>query len=238
MAKIFAKNGFFCALEKHYTATQINDLMGDLVADAENSGKPAHEYVQRVFPSIGTKDTLAELKMLRHTTFGAEHTYGINIDVPNGYAPQLIDRIGEVRGIFPEAFIIAGTVVTPDICQDLINVGANAVRVGLGSGSACFVGDTLVKTKTGDKKIRDISIGDEVLTHTGQYQRVINKFEFNDNNKVMDINGITCTPDHPFAVVLKEDIEYITEKNLLQYIHWVKAKDLDPEKCVLISIDN
>ena len=146
MAKIFAKNGFFCALEKHYDAKQINELYIDLVEDAVHSGLPAHEYTQRIFPSIGVKESLANISTLKFYTFGDEHIHGINIDVPNGYVPQLIDRVKAVRDIFPSAFIIAGNVVTPDICQDLINAGANGVKVGIGSGGMCI---TRLKTGVG-----------------------------------------------------------------------------------------
>lgn len=142
VAKILARNGFFCAMEKHCTADQLKTLFGDLEKQAAIDGVLTINYLNKVFPSIGVKeplDTLAELGASAYF-----YVNGVNIDVPNGYCPQLVDRVKEVKNMFPSAFIIAGTVVTPDICQDLVNAGANAVRVGIGSGQFC-----LTRLKTG-----------------------------------------------------------------------------------------
>ena len=40
---------------------------------------------------------------------------------------------------------------------------------------SCLEGNTWIKTKFGAKKIKDIEIGDEVLTHRGNYKKVTNK---------------------------------------------------------------
>jgi len=68
----------------------------------------------------------------------------------------------------------------------------------------CFVGDTLVKTATGFKKIKDVTVGEEVLTHLNSYKRVEEKKEFIDKKEIIEIeteNGIIeVTPEHPFLV--------------------------------------
>lgn len=134
-AKIFVSNGFFCALEKHIDIEQIRNLYAELEILEEKNGEKFGEYIQRIFPSIGIKESTDDLKELERTHYS--YVRGVNIDVPNGYCPKLLDRVKEIRNIFPSSFIIAGTVVTPDMCQDLINAGANAVRVGIGSGQFC-----------------------------------------------------------------------------------------------------
>ena len=146
MAKIFAKNGFFCALEKHIEVQPLVNLYWDLMSMCPEM--PEY-YMQRVFPSIGIRESTEHLRNLKNILDHAArplHVCGVNIDVPNGYVPQLIDRVKEMREIFPDAFVIAGTVVTPDICQDLINAGANAARVGIGGGAMCI---TRLKTGVG-----------------------------------------------------------------------------------------
>lgn len=142
MAEIFAKNGFFCALEKHISVDEIARLLEKLVKSAESENEALQLYSQRVFPSIGIRESMDNLRLLSDMCGG--YVRGINIDVPNGYVPQLIERVKEVRELFPNAFVIAGTVVTPDICQDLINAGATAIRTGIGSGAQC-----LTRLKTG-----------------------------------------------------------------------------------------
>lgn len=68
----------------------------------------------------------------------------------------------------------------------------------------CFTAGTLINTKTGFKKIEDVVIGDEVLTHMNQYKKVLNvgKKPVNDFIKVkgLGIDEIICTPNHPFYV--------------------------------------
>ena len=43
-------------------------------------------------------------------------------------------------------------------------------------GFPCFTGDTLVLTDDGYKNIKDIKIGDYVLDHTNQYNKVKKRF--------------------------------------------------------------
>lgn len=230
MAKIAALNGYMCALEKHTSLKDICDLFDELECLAEKEQQDKTYYTQRVCPSIGIKESTDNLKELskRH------HVTVVCIDVPNGYIPNLIKRIKEIRDIFPTSLIIAGNVVTPDITQDIIMAGANVVKCGIGNG--CFRGDMKVLTENGLKKIQDIDIGDKVLTHTGSYEKVINKFEFSSHKKIIDINGIKCTPNHKFYVVKIEDIDKITDDNYQEFCIWIKAEDLDCKKYKLIKI--
>lgn len=74
----------------------------------------------------------------------------------------------------------------------------------------CFIEGTKVFTNTGYKNIEDISIGEQVLTHTGKYQRVHNtlKREYKGTvNRFSDsalINDIIVTPEHPFYTKTNE----------------------------------
>lgn len=64
----------------------------------------------------------------------------------------------------------------------------------------CFIGDTLIKTNEGYKKIKDIKTGDYVLTRKG-YKKVLNWYDNGFKEvKTYNINGnkITCTEDHKF----------------------------------------
>lgn len=69
--------------------------------------------------------------------------------------------------------------------------------------TACFSSDTLVKVKSkekvSDKSIKDIEVGDKVLTHLG-WRKVLNPVEqyFKDDfYRFKTKNGeFTCTPDH------------------------------------------
>lgn len=140
MAKIAAKRGFMCALEKHLKMSDILNLYDELEDDALREQLPTATYVQptfaytqRIMPTIGIKEDLALLEVLQY-----EHDVRcVCIDVPNGYVPKFIERVKEVRKICPDALVFAGNVVTGDICQDIILAGGNVAKVGIGPGSGC-----------------------------------------------------------------------------------------------------
>lgn len=74
---------------------------------------------------------------------------------------------------------------------------------------SCFTEDTEVQTLDGMKKIKDIKVGDKVLTHTGKYQDVLQTFENDYNGEMIEINGVKSTPNHPYLVKLPNgDIEW------------------------------
>lgn len=61
----------------------------------------------------------------------------IVIDVANGYMNPFYDFIKKVRDEIPNAFILAGTVTTPEATQRIIESGADLARVGIGTGAVC-----------------------------------------------------------------------------------------------------
>lgn len=79
----------------------------------------------------------------------------------------------------------------------------------------CFVGDTLIKTKNGYKKIKNIKSGDFVYTFNEkecffEYKPVEKRLKKPLNENLIRINNIICTENHLF----------FTKNN------WKKAKDL------------
>jgi len=61
----------------------------------------------------------------------------ITIDVAHGHSINMKNIITYIRQRFPTTFIIAGNVSTPEATRDLESWGANAIKVGIGPGSAC-----------------------------------------------------------------------------------------------------
>lgn len=70
----------------------------------------------------------------------------ICIDVANGYSEFFVDYVKKVRAAYPTKTIIAGNVVTGEMVEELILVGADIVKVGIGPGSVCT---TRIKTGVG-----------------------------------------------------------------------------------------
>lgn len=59
------------------------------------------------------------------------------IDTAHGHQTKTLRAIEEVRAVAPDAKIVAGNVVTAQGTRDLINAGADIVKVGVGPGAMC-----------------------------------------------------------------------------------------------------
>ena len=84
----------------------------------------------------------------------------------------------------------------------------------------CFVAGTLVITDKGEIPIEQIREGDLVLTHTGNYRRVVTPMvkKFYGNLYKVGVNKreVLCTPEHPFYVYNheKEEFECVEARDL------------------------
>ncbi|WP_100374344.1 IMP dehydrogenase [Bacillus sp. FJAT-45037] len=61
----------------------------------------------------------------------------IVIDTAHGHSRGVLDKVQAVRNQYPDLTIIAGNVATAEATRDLIEAGANVVKVGIGPGSIC-----------------------------------------------------------------------------------------------------
>ena len=62
---------------------------------------------------------------------------GVCLDVAHGHCKRMITAIKQIKKKYPNKQVIAGNVCNPIGCHDLIIAGADAVKVGIGPGSAC-----------------------------------------------------------------------------------------------------
>ncbi len=62
---------------------------------------------------------------------------GVCIDVAHGHSDRMFHHIQELKKTHPDHQIIAGNVCTAMAYHDLVNAGADAVKVGIGPGAAC-----------------------------------------------------------------------------------------------------
>ena len=61
----------------------------------------------------------------------------IALDSAHGHSKGVIDKVREVRNAFPNLDIVGGNIVTAAAAKDLIDAGANVLKVGVGPGSIC-----------------------------------------------------------------------------------------------------
>ena len=71
---------------------------------------------------------------------------GACIDVAHGHSETMMDFVESLKSSHPGKEVIAGNVCTPMAFHDLVNAGADAVKVGIGPGAACT---TRIKTGFG-----------------------------------------------------------------------------------------
>ncbi|MBO9131514.1 IMP dehydrogenase [Bacillus sp. 165] len=61
----------------------------------------------------------------------------IVVDTAHGHSKGVIEKVSEIRTKYPKLNIIAGNVATAEATRELIEAGANIIKVGIGPGSIC-----------------------------------------------------------------------------------------------------
>ncbi len=61
----------------------------------------------------------------------------IGIDSAHGHSIGVLNKIKEIRQAYPDLDIVGGNIVTAEAAKDLIDAGANVLKVGVGPGSIC-----------------------------------------------------------------------------------------------------
>jgi len=59
------------------------------------------------------------------------------VDTAHGHSQGVLDRISWVKENYPDLQVIGGNIATAEAALALVNVGADAVKVGIGPGSIC-----------------------------------------------------------------------------------------------------
>lgn len=89
------------------------------------------KYTDKMFISCGIQNIDQTRQLL---DLGAA---GVCIDVAHGHSDRMFYFIQELKRTHPDKEIIAGNVCTAMAYHDLVNAGADAVKVGVGPGAAC-----------------------------------------------------------------------------------------------------
>ncbi|QXE18747.1 IMP dehydrogenase [Clostridium sp. 001] len=61
----------------------------------------------------------------------------LNVDTAHGHSKGVLDAVKTIKESYPEIQIIAGNIATAEAARDLIEAGADAIKVGIGPGSIC-----------------------------------------------------------------------------------------------------
>jgi IMP dehydrogenase len=108
----------------------IKDI--EKVIEFPNSAKDAKGRLL-VGAAVGvTADTMIRVKKLVEANVDV-----IVVDTAHGHSKGVLETVRKIRQEYPDLNIIAGNVATAEATRDLIEAGANIIKVGIGPGSIC-----------------------------------------------------------------------------------------------------
>jgi IMP dehydrogenase len=95
-----------------------------------------------------SKDSLGRLRcgaavgIARDTVDRADALVAANVDVlvvdtAHGHSQNVLDMVRQLRRRFPQVDLVAGNVATAEGTEALVELGVDAVKVGIGAGSIC-----------------------------------------------------------------------------------------------------
>lgn len=87
----------------------------------------------RVGAAVGvTTETLERIEALKSVDVDV-----IFIDTAHAHSKGVIETIKAIKSKFPEIQLIAGNIATSEAAEDLIRIGVDGIKVGIGPGSIC-----------------------------------------------------------------------------------------------------
>lgn len=87
----------------------------------------------RVGAAVGTGGDTEE----RVAALVGEDVDVIVVDTAHGHSRNVLDRVRWIKSHYPQMQVIGGNIATGNAARDLIEAGADAVKVGIGPGSIC-----------------------------------------------------------------------------------------------------
>jgi IMP dehydrogenase len=87
----------------------------------------------RVAAAVGVGDD----ELQRARSLVQKHVDALVIDTAHGHSKKVFTILEKLKKEFPDIDIVAGNVATGKGCLDLINAGADAIKIGCGPGSIC-----------------------------------------------------------------------------------------------------
>lgn len=80
---------------------------------------------------------LHDIVELENLSIPHNYHHRILVDIANGHMVYVLDLIQKLKSINPKYFVIAGNIANPQSIVEYAKRGIDAVRIGIGSGSAC-----------------------------------------------------------------------------------------------------
>ncbi|HEX6306084.1 MAG TPA: IMP dehydrogenase [Anaerolineales bacterium] len=158
------------------------------------------------------------------------------VDVAHGHADHVIEMVQALKRQHPEIPVIAGNVATAQGVRDLAEAGADAVKVGVGSGSICI---TRVVTGFGVPQLTAISecaeagqalgvpiIADGGLRNSGDITKALAA----GASTVMLGSSLAGTDQSPGAAVIRDGRRYKIVRGMASLTANVSRKEFERQK--------
>ena len=179
---------------------------------------------RRQFPSA-TKDSKGRLRVAAAVGVKGDHAQrsrklldagadALVVDIAHGHSDYAIETVKRIKREFGDVEVVAGNVATARGASDLIDAGADAVKVGVGSGSICV---TRVVTGSGVPQLTAILdsvagaresgvpiIGDGGIRNPGDVTKALAA----GASSVMIGSLFAGTEESPGPTVLRDGVRY------------------------------
>lgn len=171
---------------------------------------PQIKIEDRFYRALDIPSDTSNFNFLRRLCFEGVKKRGI-VDLPN--KEEYFDRLKMELSIFQDLGFIDYVLLNWDIINFCHESG---IPTGVGRG--CFVAGSKVKKADGTiKNIEDVKIGDIVIDHENNPQKVLATLQYDISEEIIELNfdngsTIKCTKDH----------EFFTNNR-----GWIKAVDLN-----------
>ncbi len=170
----------------------------------------------RVGAAIGVgEETLDRVKALIKAKLDV-----LVIDTAHGHSQRVLDTVKMLKKEFPKQELIAGNIGTTEAAKELVELGVDAVKVGVGPGSICT---TRVVTGAGIPQITAISDVFKVTQSAGipliadggvKYSGDITKAIVAGASSVMLGNLLAGTEESPGEVIIYQGRSYKTYRGM------------------------
>jgi len=104
--------------------------------------------------------------------------------------------------------------------KEIKDAAAGKEAADVGQRAKCLCPNTLIKTKNGIKKIKDINEGEEVLTHLGRYRKIKNKWNVSHESymiiKTQSGKEIKLSKEHRLLVKRDNKLIYLQAQEIKQ----------------------
>ncbi|MFZ1291414.1 MAG: IMP dehydrogenase [Melioribacteraceae bacterium] len=86
---------------------------------------------------VGAAVSVSSDTMLRVDALIKANVDVIVVDTAHGHSEGVLKTIKEIKNKYPDIQLIAGNIVTREAALELVEIGVDAVKVGIGAGSIC-----------------------------------------------------------------------------------------------------